>query len=68
MKKNFFTGAFFLLTFALTSSAQIATPEYKRYDWEAEPKPHTLTEKETKETAVVFLDKRMFEWALWLPF
>src|SRR5688500_7095045 len=47
---------------SLSSYSQGSSPEYKRYDWEAEAKPHALTEKETKENEVVFRDKRLIEY------
>ncbi|MEW6469326.1 MAG: DUF3857 domain-containing protein [Bacteroidota bacterium] len=61
---KFFSAAFAaLVACPLLSFSQLSSPEYKRYDWEAEPKPHALSEKEKKENAIVFKDKRMIEYA-----
>src|SRR5688572_29867492 len=52
----------FLFSSFLLSAQKKVTPEYKKYDWQEEPKLHALSDAEQKEGTVVLKDKRMVEY------
>ncbi len=46
----------------LQAQTRAAIPEYKKYDWEEEPKRDSLSAEEEKQGAVIIKDKRLVEY------
>jgi hypothetical protein len=63
MKKKIAALLMFVLPVITGVHAQISAPEFKKYDWEADPKPHPLSAEELKENTVILKDFRLNEFA-----
>ena len=64
MKKHLLLLACLVLpVLSIVGKAQFAAPEFKKYDWEAEPKPHALSADEQKENTVILKDFRLNEFS-----
>ncbi len=54
---------FLLSIFSLVLNAQVKVKEYENYTWDKDPRPHTLTEPEAKESELILKDYKLIEYA-----